>query len=43
MGERVTIYDRNGEGWAWGQLDADRYVGWLPESALGPPGVTGHT
>jgi cell wall-associated NlpC family hydrolase len=33
-GEQVTIYDRNGEGWAWGQLDADGYVGWLPESAL---------
>jgi cell wall-associated NlpC family hydrolase len=38
QGERVTIYDSNGEGWAWGQLDADGYVGWLPESALGPPG-----
>jgi cell wall-associated NlpC family hydrolase len=37
-GERVTIYDANGEGWAWGQLDADGYVGWLPESALGAPG-----
>ena len=22
-GERVTIYDRNGEGWAWGQLAGD--------------------
>ncbi len=22
-GERVTIYDRNGEGWAWGQLQSD--------------------
>ncbi|WP_315783424.1 MULTISPECIES: NlpC/P60 family protein [unclassified Bradyrhizobium] len=33
-GERVTIYDRNGEGWAWGQLAADSYVGWLPEAAL---------
>ncbi len=38
-GERVTIYDANGEGWAWGQLDADGYVGWLPESALGPLGA----
>ncbi|CCE02190.1 NlpC/P60 family protein [Bradyrhizobium sp. STM 3809] len=35
-GERVTIYDRNGEGWAWGQLAADGYVGWLPEAALAP-------
>jgi cell wall-associated NlpC family hydrolase len=38
-GERVTIYDRNGEGWAWGQLDSDGYVGWLPDAALGKPGA----
>jgi cell wall-associated NlpC family hydrolase len=38
-GERVTIYDTNGEGWAWGQLAADSYVGWLPENALAPPGA----
>jgi cell wall-associated NlpC family hydrolase len=37
-GERVTIYDNNGEGWAWGQLAADGYVGWLPANALTPPG-----
>jgi cell wall-associated NlpC family hydrolase len=37
-GERVTIYDRNGEGWAWGQLNSDGYVGWLPDRALGKPG-----
>ena len=36
-GERVTIYDRNGEGFAWGQLGGDGYVGWLPESALARP------
>jgi cell wall-associated NlpC family hydrolase len=36
-GERVTIYDRNGEGWAWGQLNGDGYVGWLPDRALAPP------
>ena len=36
-GERVTIYDRNGEGWAWGQLDGDGYVGWLPDAALTKP------
>src|SRR6202012_2863814 len=34
-GERATIYDRNDEGWAWGQLESDGYVGWLPEAALG--------
>jgi cell wall-associated NlpC family hydrolase len=36
-GERVTIYDRNGEGWAWGQLQSDGYVGWLPDRALAKP------
>jgi cell wall-associated NlpC family hydrolase len=33
-GERVTIYDRNSEGWAWGQLNIDGYVGWLPDFSL---------
>ncbi len=37
MGERAMIYDRNGEGWAWGQLMRDDYVGWLPEIALAKP------
>src|ERR1700737_261205 len=36
-GERVTIYDRNDEGFAWGQLNSDGYVGWLPDSALAKP------
>jgi cell wall-associated NlpC family hydrolase len=36
-GERVTIYDRNGEGFAWGQLNGDGYVGWLPDRALARP------
>jgi cell wall-associated NlpC family hydrolase len=36
-GERVTIYDRNGEGFAWGQLNSDGYVGWLPNRALAKP------
>ncbi|MDX3967000.1 MAG: C40 family peptidase [Bradyrhizobium sp.] len=38
-GEHVTVYDRNGEGWAWGQLDGDGYVGWLPDAALLKPTV----
>ncbi len=37
-GERVRIFDMNAEGWAWGQLAADSYVGWLPANALAPPG-----
>lgn len=36
-GERVTIYDRDAEGWAWGQLTSDGYVGWLPDAALVQP------
>jgi cell wall-associated NlpC family hydrolase len=39
-GERVTIYDRNGEGFAWGQLNSDGYVGWLPDRALAKPGAS---
>jgi cell wall-associated NlpC family hydrolase len=38
-GERVTIYDTDAEGFAWGQLAADHYVGWLPDSALKPAGA----
>lgn len=36
-GERATIYEHSGEGWAWGQLNNDGYVGWLPDRALGRP------
>jgi cell wall-associated NlpC family hydrolase len=38
-GERVTVYDDNGEGWCWGQLERDKYVGWLPASTLAAPGA----
>jgi hypothetical protein len=36
-GERVTIYETDEEGWAWGQLKSDSYVGWMPASALLAP------
>lgn len=39
-GERVVIYDRGAEGWAWGQLKSDGYVGWLPDIALVQPRST---
>ncbi len=39
LGERVTVYDRDGEGFAWGQLKSDGYVGWLPDRALVKPGA----
>ena len=35
-GDRFTVYGRNSEGWAWGQLGSDGYVGWMPERALMP-------
>jgi cell wall-associated NlpC family hydrolase len=37
-GERVTVYDRNQEGWSWGQLADDGYVGFVAASALAKPG-----
>jgi dipeptidyl peptidase-like protein/NlpC/P60 family protein len=39
QGESITVYDRNGEGWAWGQLTSDGYVGWVPASALAKAGA----
>ncbi len=38
FGERVMVYESNEEGWAWGQLELDGYVGWLPAGALADPG-----
>lgn len=38
-GERVMVYETTEEGWAWGQLQADGYVGWLPAGALAPAAV----
>ena len=37
LGERVTVYEFDQEGWAWGQLAGDGYVGFLPANALMPP------
>jgi len=37
-GERARVYETTEEGWAWGQLEADGYVGWLPAGALRRPG-----
>jgi Bacterial dipeptidyl-peptidase Sh3 domain/NlpC/P60 family len=37
-GERITIYDTSEDGWAWGQLAGDGYVGFVPASALRVPG-----
>jgi len=37
LGERVTVYEFDDEGWAWGQLASDGYVGYLPANALIAP------
>jgi cell wall-associated NlpC family hydrolase len=37
-GERAAIDEISDEGWAHGRLEADGYVGFLPASALAPPG-----
>ena len=37
-GERVAVYEITDEGWCWGQLEADGYVGWIPANAMSKPG-----
>lgn len=34
FGEAVDVYDIDDEGWAWGQLRRDGYVGYLPAEGL---------
>lgn len=38
LGDHVMVYETTDEGWAWGQLESDGYVGWLAMNALGTPG-----
>lgn len=41
-GEWVTVYEKTAEGWAWGQLDTDGYVGWISSDGLGPVKAATH-
>jgi len=41
-GEWVTVYEQTPEGWAWGQLDTDGYVGWFSSDGLGPVTAASH-
>ena len=41
FGEKATVYDES-DGWAWAQLDRDRYVGYLPAASLGAPVAPTH-
>lgn len=38
-GERFTVYDIDDEGWCWGQIESDGYVGWIAADALTAPGA----
>jgi cell wall-associated NlpC family hydrolase len=38
-GEAFVLFDEDREGWAWGQLETDAYVGYVPNYALGPVGA----
>ncbi len=37
-GETFIVFEETAEGWAWGQLETDAYVGYVPSAALGPIG-----
>ena len=39
LGETVMVYESDEEGWCWGQLERDGYVGYLSANALGPVGL----
>ena len=36
FGETLMVYEEDAEGWAWGQLTRDHYVGYIPSQALRP-------
>jgi cell wall-associated NlpC family hydrolase len=40
-GEGVSVYDES-DGWAWVQLDRDKYVGYLPGAAVAAPSEPTH-
>ena len=39
FGETVVVYEIDEEGWAWGQLTSDGYVGYLPAEGLREAGA----
>ena len=41
FGEEISVYDEQ-DGWAWVQLDRDKYVGYLPAAALGAASAPTH-
>lgn len=42
FGELVEVFDETAEGWAWGQLQTDGYVGWFSSDGLQEPREATH-
>jgi len=42
FGENITVYEQTPEGWAWGQLETDGYVGWFSSDAIQKAGQPTH-
>lgn len=42
FGETVRVFEETLEGWVWGQLETDGYVGWFPSDGLGAPQPATH-
>ncbi len=41
-GEYVSVFEETPEGWAWGQLETDGYVGWFSSADLKAPNQPSH-
>jgi cell wall-associated NlpC family hydrolase len=41
-GETFRVFDETPEGWSWGQLETDGYVGWISSTGLGPHRLPTH-
>lgn len=42
FGEAFTVFDETADGWSWGQLETDGYVGWVATSGLSEWGQPTH-
>ncbi len=42
FGEQVRVFEETPEGWAWGQLESDGYVGWFSSDGIASPGSPTH-
>ncbi|NVK36218.1 MAG: C40 family peptidase [Rhodobacteraceae bacterium] len=42
FGECLSIYEETSDGWSWGQLETDGYVGWFRSDAVAEPASPTH-